>query len=115
MQYDGVTLELRRPKDGSYTHLINIVSDVSDAFNTRAFVVIERIFEDNKNCAIYDIELSREIPQGTLARDFAKTLVHIFRRRGGYNEITIHHRGEKIRYEDPWWAEHIPGFPANDF
>lgn len=112
---DGVSLSTRTEAgdgDGgepgsAMADLIRKVIAISRAYDVPASDTIETLYVDDKNCALYEIDIATDIPP-SWAVTFACEITEIFREPqagSGYNGIVFRHAGRVIREEDPWWWE----------
>jgi hypothetical protein len=101
---DGVWLTLRRGSD--YTGLMKRVAAIANIYEVPAGQNVSSINEDDKNCAIYHIELDATVPKW-IAKEFSKEVRDVFRDFDGYNYLTIGHRGVQLLADGPWWESDL--------
>jgi hypothetical protein len=102
---NGVRLSLRRPDDEpDYCGLSRRVHAIARMYDVPASETVSRIYEDNKACAVYEVDLLPEFPLH-IARIFANDIRDLFREIGGYNWLTVLHRGRRLVDDEPWWPE----------
>ena len=111
MLFDGVRLSTRTA-EGGYGDLIRRVKAIADAYQVPASQTLASLYVDDKNEALYEVDLAEDIPPGW-DLTFAQEIRDLFRELGGYNGLIIRRLGEEMLRDDPWWPDE-PLAPVND-
>jgi hypothetical protein len=102
MRYGDIELTTRTPQ-GGLGHMMRVVQSIATMYEVSAGLLVKSIYEDDKNCALYTVDLDPTMPEGWAA-DFAHEIDTLFCELGGYNGLEISLRGKTILSCDPWWA-----------